>query len=150
MYIPSTGRPARLKGEGYAWTVATLVVQRDELIVRLSGVECAAAMRREIRVPLASIESVCADPDPWSALRGIRAPGTGIPGVVAYGVRRVTGGAPDFVAVHGRGPAVRVELAPGAPYGRLVVTVEDVESTVAAVWAGSKRQESACNGRQGW
>jgi hypothetical protein len=120
----------------YAWTVASLEVQSDELVIRLSGVEQAAAMRRELRVPLSAVESICAEPDPWGALRGIRAPGTGIPGVIAYGVRRVTGGAPDFSAVHGSGPAVRVDLAPGAPFGRLVVTVDDVERTVAAVRAG--------------
>jgi hypothetical protein len=115
--------------------VASLEVQSDELVIRLSAVEQAAAMRREVRVPLAEIESVCPEPDPWGALRGVRAPGTGIPGVVAYGVRRVTGGAPDFAAVHGCGPAVRVELAPSAPFGRLVVTVDDVERTVAEVRA---------------
>jgi hypothetical protein len=116
--------------------VASLEVQSEELVVRLSAVEQAAAMRREIRVPLAAIERVCTEPDPWGALRGIRAPGTGIPGVVAYGVRRVTGGAPDFAAVHGCGPAVRIDLAPGAPFGRLVVTVDDTEGAVAAVRAG--------------
>ena len=116
--------------------MASLEVQSEELVVRLSAVEQAAAMRREIRVPLAAIERVCAEPDPWGALRGIRAPGTGIPGVVAYGVRRVTGGAPDFAAVHGCGPAVRIDLAPGAPFGRLVVTVDDTERAVAALRAG--------------
>jgi hypothetical protein len=115
--------------------VASVEVQADELVIRLSGVEQAAAMRREVRVPLAAIESVCAEPDPWGALRGVRAPGTGIPGVVAYGVRRVTGGAPDFAAVQGCGPAVRIDLAPGAPFGRLVVTVDDTERVVAAVRA---------------
>jgi hypothetical protein len=115
--------------------VASLEVQSGELIVRLSGVERAAAMRREVRVALSSVTSVCAEPDPWGALRGVRAPGTGIPGVAVYGVRRVTGGAPDFAAVHGRGPAVRVDLAPGAPFGRLLVTVEDAQRTVDAVRA---------------
>jgi hypothetical protein len=115
--------------------VASLEVESGELIVRLSGVERAAAMRREVRVPLASVASVCAEPDPWGALRGIRAPGTGIPGVAAYGVRRITGGAPDFAAVHGCGPAVRVDLAPGAPFGRIVVTVDDAQRTVDAVRA---------------
>jgi hypothetical protein len=125
-----------LEVEGYAWTVATLQVQRDQLVVRLSPVEQLAAFRREVRVPLSSLQAVAADPDPWSALRGIRAPGTGIPGVVAYGVRRMTGSAPDFAAVHGRGPAVRVELGPEAPFSRLVVTVPDAESAVAAIRAG--------------
>jgi hypothetical protein len=118
------------------WTVAQLQVHQNQLLVRLTGLERLAAMRREVRVPLGSVVSVCTEPDPWSALRGIRAPGTGIPGVVAYGVRRMTGAAPDFAAVHGRGPAVRVDLAPEAPFGRLVVTVADPDRTVAAVRAG--------------
>jgi hypothetical protein len=115
--------------------VASLEVESGELIVRLSGVERAAAMRREVRIPLSCVIGVCAEPDPWGALRGIRAPGTGIPGVAAYGVRRVTGGAPDFAAVHGRGPAVRIDLAPGASFGRIVVTVDDAQRTVDAVRA---------------
>ncbi len=115
--------------------MASLEVQSGELIVRLSGVERAAALRREVRVPLSCVESICADPDPWGTLRGMRAPGTDIPGVVAYGVRRITGGRPDFAAVHGCGPAVRVDLAPGAPFGRIVVTVDDAQQTVATVRA---------------
>jgi hypothetical protein len=125
-----------LESQGYACTVATLEVQRDELVVRLSSWEQVAALRREVRVPLASVQTVAAEPDPWSALRGIRAPGTGIPGVVAYGVRRMTGTAPDFAAVHGSGPAVRMELAPGAPFSRIMVSVPDAESTAAALRAG--------------
>jgi hypothetical protein len=124
-----------LSGESYPWTVASLEVESDQLVIRLSAVEQAAALRREVRVPLASVSAVCAEPDPWGALRGIRAPGTGIPGVVAYGVRRVTGGAPDFAAIHGCGSAVRVDLTPGAPFGRLVVTVEDAERVADKVRA---------------
>ncbi|MGH3416410.1 MAG: hypothetical protein ACRDSS_08075, partial [Actinocrinis sp.] len=81
------------------------------------------------------LRTIAAEPDPWSALRGVRAPGTGIPGVIAYGVRRLTGGAPDFAAVHGSGPAVRVELGPCARFRRLVISVPDVERTVAEIRA---------------
>jgi hypothetical protein len=116
--------------------MAMLEVQRDELVVRLSPLEQLAALRHEVRVPLASLEAVAAVQDPWICLRGMRAPGTGIPGVVAYGVRRMTGHAPDFAAVHGRGPAVRVELAPWAPFARLLITVPDPESAAAAIRAG--------------
>jgi hypothetical protein len=116
--------------------MAALEVHRDELVVTLSSWEQMAAMRREVRVPLGAVRSICADPDPWSALRGVRAPGTGIPGMLAYGVRRLTGAAPDFAAVHGRGPAVRVDLAPEAPFSRLLVTVADARSTVEAVRTG--------------
>jgi hypothetical protein len=78
--------------------MAAVDIRQDELVVTLSRIERVAALRRQIRVPMASVRSICADPDPWSALRGIRSPGTGIPGVVAYGVRRMTGDRPDFGA----------------------------------------------------
>jgi hypothetical protein len=112
------------------------MVQQDELVVSLSGLEQLAALRHDVRVPLSAIQAVQAEPDPWCALRGFRAPGTGIPGVIAYGVRRMTGARPDFAAVHGQGPAVRVELAPHARFGRLVVTVDDPQATVDAIRAG--------------
>ena len=105
-------------------------------MVTLTAWERLASMRRDVRVPLGAVRGVCADPDPWSALRGMRVWGTGIPGVAVYGVRRMTGARPDFTAVHGRGTAVRVELSPEARYRRLLVTVADPEATVAAVRAG--------------
>ncbi len=108
-------------------------------MVTLSGWERVAAMKREVCVPLAAVCGVCADDDPWSAVRGVRVAGTGIPGVAVYGVRRMTGGRPDFAALHGRGPAVRVECSPEARYRRLLVTVADPEGTVAALRARCRR-----------
>jgi hypothetical protein len=113
--------------------VASLLVQGDEIVVSLSGPEQVAAMRGDVHVPLSEVQAVSVDPDPWCALRGVRAPGTGLPGMVAYGVRRLTGDRPDFAAVHGRGPAVRIELGPRAAFRRLLVTVADPEATVAAL-----------------
>ena len=69
--------------------------------------------------------------DPWSELRGIRAPGTGVPNVIAVGTRRGKFGK-DFAAVHGKGPAVVVELE-GADYGRLVVTLDDAAARARAI-----------------
>ncbi len=69
--------------------------------------------------------------DAWPELRGIRAPGTGLPDVIAVGTRRGSFGK-DFAAVHGKGPAVVVELE-GAQYGRLVVTSERAVATAAAL-----------------
>ncbi len=116
--------------------MAELAIQGDELVVRLSPLERVAALHRDIRVPLTAVQSVCAEPDPWAALRGMRAPGTGLPGMIAYGVRRMTGARPDFAAVWGRRPAIRIELVPGSQYGRLVVTVADPDATLVAVRRG--------------
>jgi hypothetical protein len=113
--------------------MAEIVVAGDELLVRLSSLERLGAFRGDVRVPLAAVSAVAVNPDPWRALRGIRAPGTGIPRVIAYGTRRLTGAQPDFAALHGTGPAVVVDLSSAAPFGRLVVTVPDPDQTVAAI-----------------
>ena len=78
----------------------------DALVVRLSRAEQLLAFRGDVRFPLSAITSVDVEPDPFGALRGIRAPGTGWPGVIAYGVRRYAGGR-DFAA--------RALQTPGAP-----------------------------------
>ena len=116
--------------------MAELELEADELVVRLTPLEKMAAFRGDVRVPIGALRKICTDDDPWSALRGMRAPGTGIPGVVAYGVRRLTGSSPDFVAVHGRGPVIRVELGPGAPFRRMLITVPDPATAVAAIRSG--------------
>lgn len=103
-----------------------LTTDGDELIVRLSALEKLAALRDDVRVPLSSVIDVAVEPDPWRALRGIRAPGTGWPGVIAYGVRRYRGGK-DFTAVLARRPAIRIELDHSAPFARLLITVDDPE-----------------------
>ena len=109
--------------------MARLSVEGGELLLDLSGLEKLEGFHGNIRVPVASVRNVRSTDDPWSELRGIRAPGTGVPGVISVGTRRGSG-IKDFAAVHGGGPAVVVELE-GAEYGRLVVTEDDAESAAA-------------------
>jgi hypothetical protein len=113
--------------------VACLSVQGGVLVLELSSMERLAAFRGDVCVRLETVQAVTVDENPWGALRGVRAPGTGLPGVIAYGVRLATGGAPDFAALHGRGPALRIDLKPGAPFGRLLVTVPEPDATAAAI-----------------
>lgn len=112
--------------------MATLAVEGPELVVRLSWLEKLGAFRGNVRVPLRAVRSVSAEPDPWAALRGIRAPGTGIPGVIAYGTRLYDGGR-DFAAVLGGRPAIRVDLGEESPFARLVVSVRDADGALAAL-----------------
>jgi hypothetical protein len=60
---------------------------------------------------------------PFRDLRGIRAPGTGLPGVIALGTWRYRGGK-DFAALYRGGPALVIELD-GAEYRRLLVSAHD-------------------------
>jgi hypothetical protein len=103
--------------------VAELRVDGDELVLHMSGLEKAEGFHGDIRVPLRAVSEVRAVDTAWPELRGVRAPGTGLPNVIAVGTRR-GGFGKDFAAVHGTGPAVVVDLA-GAEYGRFVVTVDD-------------------------
>jgi hypothetical protein len=117
--------------------LAEISAQSDELLVSLSREERLMAFHGDLRIPLASVRRVSVEPDPWEALRGIRAPGTGIPGVVAYGVRRMTGERPDFVAVRGKEPAVRVWLDQPSPFAQVLVTVSDAENSVKQIQAAA-------------
>ncbi len=98
-------------------------------MLNLSGLERLEGLHGDIRVPVSSVRDVRWTDDAWSKLRGIRAPGTGLPGVVAVGTRRGRA-IKDFAAVHEQGPAVAVELE-GADFEGLVVIEEDAESEAA-------------------
>lgn len=111
--------------------VADLQVDGDELVLHLRPLEKAEGAHGDIRLPLSAVTAVRSVDDPWPELRGIRAPGTGLPNVIAVGTRRGSFGK-DFAAVHGKGPAVVVELE-GADYGRLVVTADDAASRAETI-----------------
>lgn len=105
--------------------MAALRMDGDELVLELSPVEKAGAFHGDIRVPRSAVRSVRSVDNANGEVRGLRAPGTGIPGVIALGTWRRRGGK-DFVAAYRRRPGVVVELE-GAPYLRLIVTAEDAD-----------------------
>lgn len=110
--------------------VAGMLVQDDDLVVRLSWREKAAAHRGSVRVPLAAVRRVTVEPDWWRALRGVALHGVWIPGVLCVGARGHPGGQ-DFVAIRPGKPVVCVELRPTAPFGLLAVSVrDDAQATV--------------------
>ncbi|KIY98157.1 hypothetical protein MNEG_9804 [Monoraphidium neglectum] len=104
----------------------------------LSHWEALGALHGSLSAPLAQVASCTAVQDPWAragpvtgagsdasggggrVLRGWRAPGTGLPGVIALGTLRHSGGR-DFAAVYRHRPAVVVDFSAG-PWGRWVVT----------------------------
>jgi hypothetical protein len=111
--------------------VATLEVVGETLIVKLSWFERLEAFHSDVTVRRSAVRDVRVVDSAWPELRGVRAPGTGIPGVVAVGTRR-GGFGKDFAVVHGKGPAVVVELE-GEKYARLVVTAQDASGVAATV-----------------
>jgi hypothetical protein len=117
--------------------VASFEIDGDALRLQMSWIEKLEGMAGNVAVPLATVAAVRTVPTAWPELRGVRAPGTGLPGVIAVGTRRGAFGK-DFAVVHGKGPAVVVELE-GAPYGRLVATVPDPQATATMILAASRR-----------
>jgi len=104
--------------------VARLLVGSDDLRVLLSWLERFGAFAGYgFSVPLAAVGAVRVSDDPWSELRGMRAPGTGLPHVIALGAWRHSFGR-DFVAVYGKRRAVVVDLS-GQRFARLVVSRPD-------------------------
>jgi hypothetical protein len=120
--------------------VAHLSIDGCDLLVTLSRLEKLEAVHGNVRLPVSAITSVRAVTEPWCELRGIRAPGTGIPRIIAVGTRRGSFGK-DFVVVHGAGEAVVVDLSEDAAYHRLVVTTQDSAAVAARIEAA--RMEAA-------
>jgi ABC-type sugar transport system substrate-binding protein len=111
--------------------MATFQIEGPTLRLRLSFVEKLEAVRGDVEVPVTSVRAVRAVLTAWPELRGIRAPGTGIPNVIAVGTRR-GGFGKDFAVVHGKGPAVVVELE-GTQFARLIVTTPDADGVAATI-----------------
>lgn len=108
--------------------MATITTDRAHLHLHLSTGEKIAGLIRDVRVPLTSVRQVEAVPDGLDAVRGVRAPGLGLPGHRAIGTWRQPG-AKTLVSVRRGRPAVRVTLA-GERYAALLVGT-DHPDTVA-------------------
>ena len=104
--------------------MAILVVEGADVVVRLSWLERLGACRRSNpRAPLANVKEIRAIENGWTEVRGIRAPGTGIPDVIMLGTTRRRGGK-DFDAIYRTGLTAVVEFE-GAEWGRFAVSHED-------------------------
>lgn len=117
--------------------MAELTVDGTDLVLHMRTVEKAEGFHRDIRLPLGAVTAVQVVDSVWNgALRGWRAPGTGVPNVIAVGTRR-GGFGKDFAAVHGTGPAVVVDLE-GVDFARLIVTADDAAAMAAPLVAATK------------
>jgi hypothetical protein len=102
------------------------------LIARVQGLDKLWAFKGHLEVPLAhvtGIERAAEEARSW--FHGIRAPGTSIPGVITAGTFYEHGNR-VFWDVHHPDNTVAIVLA-DEKYQRLVVEVEDVDATIAAV-----------------
>jgi hypothetical protein len=124
--------------------MAELIVDDQDLVVRLTLREKILGFHGDIRVRLSSVVSVAPDPKPWLGLRGWRMAGISFVGHAVLGTRR-HGEGYDFCVLHRDWPAVRVNLASGR-FGRLVTSVpegSDPETEAARIAAAAGITPSA-------
>jgi hypothetical protein len=95
-----------------------------DLVVALTPLERVAALHGPLRLRRSSVRRARVCDDPWEELRGMRVPGTGLPGLLLLGTMRGPFGK-DFCAIYDRRPALVLELCAGERYRRVLVTVAD-------------------------
>jgi hypothetical protein len=108
--------------------VAELRIDDDSVTVELSAAEKVECLHGDLVVPRSAVASARAVLDGMAEVHGLRAPGTGVPGMVLAGTFR-DGGSRTFAVCHHRRPAVVLELD-GQSFDRVVVTVEDPQAVV--------------------
>lgn len=104
------------------------MIDDESVTVSLSTLEKVEAVHPDVSVPRSAVITARTVPDGMTEVHGLRAPGTGLPGVVMVGTWRHQGGT-TFAVCHGERPAVVIDLT-GAAYDRLVVTVDEPEEVV--------------------
>jgi hypothetical protein len=111
-----------------------------ELIVHLNLWEKAASLQRSIRIPIEHVRGATEDEGFRGPALGLRAPGTGFPGLISAGHYR-KGGDRQFVFVtRGRHPVV-IELA-NEKWARIVLGVADARLTAATINAALARRHA--------
>lgn len=98
--------------------MATLEIDDTTLTVQLTRGEKIAGLLGDVTVPRSAVSGVSVVENGLKGLRGMRAPGTGMPGVAAIGTWRGKG-RKEYVVARRR-PALRIELT-GQPYAALVL-----------------------------
>jgi len=99
------------------------------VVVAMSALENLGTLHPDVLIPRDAITSVRRVERAIDEVRGIRAPGTGIPRIIAAGTFRFRGGR-MFAVCHRTGPGVLIELR-GHKFDRVVLTLDDPDAAVA-------------------
>jgi hypothetical protein len=113
--------------------MAKVRVIDEELILELSFWERVGALHSSPRVSLNAVTKLEFIDNLWSnkVLRGVRAPGTGIPYKVLLGTMRGREFR-DFTAIKGRGAGVEICLNEG-PFERWIFTLRQPKSEIESL-----------------
>ncbi len=126
--------------------MARVEVHADRVVIRLTNAEKVSALRRrDLTLDRAAITSAIITDDPWVWLRGVRSPGTHVPGTLAAGVWRSFAGRDFVLARKGRDAVViDLDVPPAAeedrgwvgefdPFTRVILSTTHAAELVAAL-----------------
>jgi len=113
--------------------MATLQLTPTTLRLSFTRAEKLGGLVRDLDVPLSAVARAEVVADPLPAVRGLRAPGLGLPGIRKIGTWRRRGHR-SLVSVRRGQPAVRIDLT-GQRYDTLWVGADDA-AVLAAELAG--------------
>ena len=112
--------------------MAQIELTEDTLVVHVTGADRILALRSQLVVPLEHVVGAARDEEEAKGwYHGVRAPGTNIPGVIAAGTFHQHGDR-VFWDVHHPEKAIAISLR-DERYAKLVVEVEDPDTTIAAI-----------------
>ncbi|MGV9971792.1 hypothetical protein [Nocardia beijingensis] len=111
--------------------MAEITIAGTDLVVRLKGLDKLWALKSRLVIPLTNVRGATIDPGIGRERKGVRAPGTYLPGVITAGTFHVDGER-VFWDVRDPGQAVVVELA-DERYARLVLQVDNPAEVVAMI-----------------
>ncbi|HEX5568297.1 MAG TPA: hypothetical protein VFY14_15455 [Streptomyces sp.] len=116
--------------------MARVAVVNDTLIVEVEGLDKLWAFKSRLEIPLANVRGATRDPGIIREPKGVRAPGTHVPGLIVAGTYH-RDGERVFWDVRDPEKAVVIELA-DERYARLVIQVDDPRAVVDLVEGARK------------
>ncbi|NHI15794.1 hypothetical protein [Microbacterium excoecariae] len=120
--------------------MVSLLVDSELLEVQLAPLERRLALRKDpLRIPRAAIARVQLTDDPFTWIRGVRAPGTHVPNRLAYGTWKSVFG-DDFLAVRPGRPGVVIDLADGEEFQRVVLSTKHGLALARALQRDEERE----------
>lgn len=117
--------------------MARVNIDGDTLVVEMEGLDKLWALKSRLEIPLENVRGATIDPGIVREPKGIRAPGTHLPGVLVAGTFHVNGQR-VFWDVRDPSKAVVIELA-DERYARLVVQVDDPRAAVDLIERSKRR-----------
>lgn len=117
--------------------MVTISIKDEILMIELSTLDKWAALKSQLAFPLQHVQGATIDPNIVREAKGLRAPGTYIPGVITAGTF-YHHGEKVFWDVHKGMNAIVIRIT-GESYNQLVVEVDNPLETVALINAAVQK-----------